>query len=80
MIRAPRLPPATVIDQRSLYTRADMIEFYRLGFADGRDSDDVESNPIKPSGCSVEELMDIFGMGSASISDRDLAKAFGKKL
>jgi hypothetical protein len=67
MIRAPRLPPATVIDQRSLYTRADMIEFYRLGYVTGRDSDDFDPStaddvPTPSDSKFIDELMGMFGM------------------
>lgn len=83
MIRAPRLPPATIVDQRSLYTRADMIEFYRLGYVAGRDSEELEEQPEqkpeKPLDPKVAELMNIMGMGGKTGST-DLGKAFGRNL
>lgn len=64
----PRLPAATVIDGRSLYTAGDMRAYYDLALSSTHDEfeypDDTEITPGSGSGPtdSVDDLMKMFGM------------------
>lgn len=59
-----RLPPATVIDGRCLYTAGDMRAYYDLAIStthdDGIDPTVTETTP--PSSASIDDLMKMFGM------------------
>ena len=59
-----QLPPATVIDGRSLYTAGDMRAYYDLGkgiiYNESTDHKVNDTNP--KSSASVDDLMKMFGM------------------
>ena len=60
-----QLPPATVIDGRSLYTAGDMRAYYDLAINTNAHDEftDPEVDKTKPeSFASVDDLMKMFGM------------------
>ena len=62
----PLLPPATIIDGRSLYTAADMRAYYDLALTPTCDelnySDVFDTKPEQTEDIDVDDLMKIFGM------------------
>ena len=60
----PLLPPATIIDGRSLYTAADMRAYYDLALTPTCDelnySDVFDTKPEQTE--DIDNLMKIFGM------------------
>jgi len=69
MTKRPPLPPATVIDGRSLYTAGDMRAYYDLApqlndYSDDENNDLEVTDPEtkQESSASVDNLMKMFGM------------------
>ena len=63
-MKRPPLPPATIVDGRSLYTSGDMRAYYDLALSTSPDEfidpDDTITNSA--STASIDDLMNIFGM------------------
>ena len=60
------LPPATIVDSRSLYTSGDMRAYYDLALTPTCDelnySDVFDTKPEQTEDIDVDDLMKIFGI------------------
>jgi hypothetical protein len=62
-MKRPPLPPATIVDGRSLYTTADMRAYYDLALSTTHDEFTEPDDYTQPaSSASIDDLMNIFGM------------------
>jgi hypothetical protein len=68
-MKRPSLPPATIVDGRSLYTSGDMRAYYDLALSTAHDEftkpDDTITKPASSASIddiSIDDLMNIFGM------------------
>lgn len=64
MTKRPPLPPATVIDGRSLYTAGDMRAYYDLALSTTHDefTDPTETETNPQSSANVDDLIKMFGI------------------
>lgn len=63
-MKRPPLPPATIVDGRSLYTSGDMRAYYDLALSTAPDEFTEPDDTITKSAqtASIDDLMNIFGM------------------
>ena len=63
-MKRPPLPPATIVDGRSLYTSGDMRAYYDLASSTAPDKFTEPDDTITKSAqtASIDDLMNIFGM------------------
>ena len=65
-MKRPPLPPATIVDGRSLYTSGDMRAYYDLALTSTCDelnySDVFDTKPEQTEDIDVDDLMKIFGI------------------
>ena len=62
MVKRHKLPVATVIDGRSLYTAGDMRAYYDLALIPNETIDPIVSESKPDSSMNVDDLMKMFGM------------------
>ena len=63
-MKRPPLPPATIVDGRSLYTSGDMRAYYDLALSTAPDKFTEPEDTITKSAqtASIDDFMNMFGM------------------